>query len=142
MNHIESSMQQSVFAILDRVIVAHRPDLCLDIEDDVKIMGKKVTMMRTIAPVIGSANGGKRDKATAGRMKKEGTRRGVPDIQCPVPMNGYCGLWIEMKVPEGTVKKSQKSWIEYLKKAGHRVEVARSVREATDIVFEYLEVII
>jgi hypothetical protein len=31
------------------------------------------------------------------KAKKAGMKKGKPDISLPVPMGGYCGLWIELK---------------------------------------------
>ena len=42
-------------------------------------------------------NGGKRNPAEAARFKAMGVKAGVPDLCLPVPMNGYAGLYIEMK---------------------------------------------
>lgn len=60
-------------------------------------------------------NGGYRDKATAGKLKAEGVKRGVSDMFLPLPMKGpivggsyqgqelqtftYAGLYVEMKRP-------------------------------------------
>ncbi len=42
-------------------------------------------------------NGGLRDKRTAGKLKAEGVKSGVPDICVAWPFNGHHGLYIEMK---------------------------------------------
>ena len=46
-------------------------------------------------------NGGYRAKATAARMKRTGTRAGVPDIFLPVSNGREHGLFIEMKRRKG-----------------------------------------
>lgn len=46
-------------------------------------------------------NGGARSKATAGRLKAEGVKAGVPDICLPVSRDGYHGLYIELKRERG-----------------------------------------
>lgn len=51
-------------------------------------------------------NGGKRDPATAARMKAEGVKSGVWDIMLAVPKAGLCGLFIEMKKPEERTRKN------------------------------------
>lgn len=55
-------------------------------------------------------NGGHRHKATAGRLKAEGVRAGVPDLCLPVPRNGYGALYIELKAPRepGSTKRAGK----------------------------------
>lgn len=57
-------------------------------------------------------NGGARSKATAGRLKAEGVKAGIPDICLPVPKNGYGALYIELKVPENKALGVRKA--EYL----------------------------
>ena len=44
-------------------------------------------------------NGGKRDKATAAVLKRQGVKAGVPDLVLPVARCGYHGLYIELKAP-------------------------------------------
>ena len=56
-------------------------------------------------------NGGKRDKATAAVLKRQGVKAGVPDLVLPVARCGYHGLYIELKAPGGSVQKSQKEYI-------------------------------
>src|SRR5262245_64718583 len=45
-------------------------------------------------------NGGARDVITAGRLKAEGVRAGVPDVCLPVARAGYHGLFLEVKRPD------------------------------------------
>lgn len=70
-------------------------------------------------------NGGYRDKITAGKLKAEGVKRGIPDIFLPLTMNfpppivqiigeplppkrvQFSGLYVEMKRPE-TVKAGKR----------------------------------
>ena len=60
-------------------------------------------------------NGGKRDKATAAVLKRQGVKAGVPDIMLPAARAGYHGLYIELKAGENTTTKKQKEWLEYLR---------------------------
>lgn len=48
-------------------------------------------------------NGGKRDKATATALKRQGVKAGVPDIVLPAVRAGYHGLYIELKAGKNTV---------------------------------------
>lgn len=50
-------------------------------------------------------NGGKRDKATAAVLKRQGVKAGVPDIMLPAARAGYHGLYIELKAGENTTTK-------------------------------------
>lgn len=100
------------------------------------------------------ANGGKRDKITAGKLKAEGVKPGVPDIFLPVPMpmpgpnrwdRRHCGLYIEMKRPKangqaaGSTSDDQDSWLVFLRSAGYAVGVYFEWREAAKDVQQYVE---
>lgn len=74
-------------------------------------------------------NGGYRDKVTAGKLKAEGVKRGIPDVFLPLPLNfpppivqimgeplppkriQFCGLYIELKRPETTKAGVRKATI-------------------------------
>ena len=57
-------------------------------------------------------NGGHRHKATAGRLRAEGVKSGVPDICLPVPRGPYHGLYIEMKRMRGNdTSETQDDWL-------------------------------
>lgn len=83
-------------------------------------------------------NGGKRNIATAARLKKEGVKAGVPDLFLPAPKGKWHGLYIEMKAPKGTTSEKQKWWIENLKKQGYCVVVHYSWEAAKDTIICYL----
>lgn len=52
-------------------------------------------------------NGGLRAKRTAITLKKEGAKSGVWDIFIPIPMNGYSGMYIEMKFGKNKLTENQ-----------------------------------
>lgn len=83
-------------------------------------------------------NGGHRSKTTAGRLKDEGVKAGVPDLHLPISRGGFVGLWIEMKSPIGKLSENQKQWAQKLQDAGHKVEVCRSAQEAINVIVWYL----
>lgn len=85
-------------------------------------------------------NGGHRTKGTAGRMKAEGTKAGVPDLCLPVARGGHHGLYVEMKVKGGAVSDKQKHWIARLRDQGYRVEVCWSTEAAARALEDYLGV--
>ena len=72
-------------------------------------------------------NGGMRNIIVAMKLKREGVRKGVPDLCLPVPLNGCHGLYIEMKrykdEKKTTTSKDQKDWIAYLLSVGYSVSV-------------------
>jgi len=94
-------------------------------------------------------NGGLRDKITAGRLKAEGVKRGIPDIFLPWPVNGWHGLYIEMKRPttrtdgkarrrHGLTSEEQDTIRADLMWAGYGVATAYSYEEAKEIIVAYL----
>jgi hypothetical protein len=89
-------------------------------------------------------NGGARSKATAGRLKAEGVKAGVPDICLPVRRSPYGALWIEMKRPKsagrrkGELSEPQKEWLGDLQAAGHCVAVCYGAAEAIATIDAYL----
>lgn len=89
-------------------------------------------------------NGGFRHKRTAGRMKAQGAKAGVPDVVLPVARHGFHGLYIELKRPAGPGSKAgttsaiQKEWIADLREQGYRAEIAFGWEQAAEILKEYL----
>ncbi len=84
-------------------------------------------------------NGGKRNKATAARLKAAGVKAGVPDVVLPTPKGIYHGLYIEMKSGDNKPTAKQKEWLEYLKSAGYKTAVCYSYEEAIDVILAYLK---
>lgn len=84
-------------------------------------------------------NGGKRDAREAARFKAMGVKAGVPDLCLPVPMNGFAGLYIEMKYGKNKPTDHQKEWIKALKEQGYKVTVCYSGVEATQELESYLQ---
>ena len=72
------------------------------------------------------------------RNRQMGVKSGVPDLFYPVPMNGYHGLFIEMKTRTGRVDKTQTRWIQALTELGYKAVVAHGWEEARDILLEYI----
>lgn len=83
-------------------------------------------------------NGGKRDQATAARLKAEGVTAGVPDLCLPVARQGYHGLYIEMKAAGGRVSSEQRQWLAAAAADGYMAVVCRSWPEAARIIARYL----
>ena len=82
-------------------------------------------------------NGGFRHKATAGRLKAEGLKPGVPDVVWPVPRAGWHGLFIEMKFGRNKPTKNQTRWIEFLGEQGYYTVVCYTWTEAKDTIMRY-----
>jgi len=84
-------------------------------------------------------NGGARSKATAGRLKAEGVKPGVPDICLPVPHGGYHGLYIELKKRKGgRVSDKQSKWITALRSFGYAAVACHGAQEAIEVIQRYL----
>lgn len=83
-------------------------------------------------------NEGKRTKYTGNLLKREGLKKGVPDICLPTPKGKYHGLYIEMKFGKNKPTKDQLEYLVYLGGQGYRVAVCYSAAEAIDLILEYL----
>lgn len=92
-----------------------------------------------LAYMFAIPNGGQRSKATAGKLKAEGVKAGVPDIFLPVPVGTYPGLFIEMKTSTGKLSTSQRKYIDFLLEKGYRVVVVYSASEAQGWIELYLD---
>ena len=85
-------------------------------------------------------NGGKRSIVTASILKREGCRRGVPDIILLHPSGGFHGLAVEMKKEKGgVVSPEQKEWIKNLNDEGYSAHVCKGAESAIETIKHYLE---
>lgn len=94
--------------------------------------------------------GGARERAIqANILKAEGMRPGVPDLFLAVPSrfrNGdeqapdgfHCGLFIEMKKPDGATSPAQDYMSGILTGRGYKAAVCRSLEEFKKTVTDYL----
>ena len=73
----------------------------------------------------------------AKRMKAEGTKAGVWDIFVPVPVDGYAGMYLEMKFGDNQLRESQKQFRADVGD-GYKWEVCWSWTEAARAIGEYL----
>lgn len=83
-------------------------------------------------------NGGKRTKATSGKLWAEGVRKGVADIHHPYAHGGYHSLWIELKTERGKLRPEQREFLKEMSSTGHMAVVCRSVDEAWDLLLGYV----
>lgn len=84
-------------------------------------------------------NGGYRSAATAGRMKAEGVKAGVPDLCLPVAKGGYHGLFIEMKAGRNKPTQLQEKWLSALEEQGYFTAVCYGWEAAAKVLADYLE---
>ena len=81
-------------------------------------------------------NGGYRHQETAGRIKREGGCRGVPDLYIPA-----WHLWIEMKRQKGgRLSAEQKDWMNYLvNEVGDHWMMCRGAADAQKKILHFVE---
>lgn len=104
-----------------------------------------------LAFIFAIPNGGLRDKITAGKLKHEGVKRGVPDIFVPLPVvtvhQRYAGLFVEMKREadkdakraKGRTSTEQERWIAHLRRVGYACSVCFNWRSAAKEIQAYVE---
>lgn len=82
---------------------------------------------------------GKRTVYNAVQMKREGQRRGTPDLFLALRRGDRCGLWIEMKTPskKSVLRAEQKEMLKLLS-SDYATVVCRSVKEAQAVIQAYL----
>ncbi len=88
-------------------------------------------------------NGVKLSPGLSMKMKRQGNRKGVPDIVLPARSGSgeYSGLYLELKrVKGGRVSKEQKEYIARLKQENYCAGVVKGHREAIDTIKHYLAV--
>ena len=84
-------------------------------------------------------NEGQRSRATGGRMRAEGLKKGVPDICLPVARMGFHGLYIELKrIKHGRATEEQRTWLRKLTAEGYLACICHGWRAAADIICDYL----
>lgn len=83
-------------------------------------------------------NGGSRNTIEAANLKRQGVKAGVPDLCLPVPMNGFHGLYIEMKYGKNKSTEKQEKWQKALREQGYYVAVCYGAEEAERLIASYL----
>ena len=84
-------------------------------------------------------NGARVGWTTAKKLKKEGLKKGIPDIFVPYSRMDYHGLYIEMKrsKPKGQIKPHQMERMESLASYGHLVYTCWGDESAWEIIKAY-----
>ena len=101
-----------------------------------------------LALLNGSLNGVRLTIGQAVKARKQGMKRGFPDIFLPVPKGGYHGLFIELKVEPyrnhknkmvyPKISKEQRWWIEELTKQRYKAVVCKGYDAAINEIDSYL----
>lgn len=117
----------------------HRADNGHMAESDEQITVIEYCDVRGI-PVFHIPNGGSRNAREAANLKRQGVRKGVPDLFIPVPSGGYHGLFIEMKRADGKgrVSKEQAEWIRLLQAQGYRAHACNGAANAIALIRQHL----
>jgi hypothetical protein len=90
-------------------------------------------------PHFAIPNGGWRSMLEAVRMKRTGTKAGIPDVCIPLAKEPYHGLYIELKpLKGGRVSDNQKYWLDLLNRNGYFATIAHGADEAIGIVLNYM----
>lgn len=82
-------------------------------------------------------NGGLRHPAVAVKLKKEGVKKGVPDLWWPNPLFGWHGLVIETKNKRGKVSVEQRDWLRKLAVKGFMVSITFDLEEMIAVSLAY-----
>ena len=83
-------------------------------------------------------NGGSRNPREAKNLKRQGVKRGVPDLCLPLPRGVYHGLYIEMKVGRNKTSEFQDDFIQHLRSVGYYVDVCYGFEEARRLITAYM----
>jgi hypothetical protein len=83
-------------------------------------------------------NGGKRNAFLGKLMQLEGMTAGVPDIFVAIPINGWHGLFIEMKEIGNSLSPLQAIMMDRLTKRGYFCETCYGWEAAKDTVTRYI----
>lgn len=84
-------------------------------------------------------NGGSRDRVEGAHLKRQGVKKGVPDLCLPVPRGRYHGLYIELKTEKGKTGPEQEWWLRELNEQGYSAFVCRGWEAAVRTLEWYLE---
>jgi len=90
--------------------------------------------------LFGSLMGVKLPPKLLNKYQKAGMKKGKPDINLPVPMGGYCGLWIELKRKGGDKPKGkQEETLKNLAIVGNSAHACWGSANAIKVIKQYLE---
>jgi len=84
-------------------------------------------------------NGGSRNVVEGRNLKRQGVKRGIPDLFLPVPRGKFHGLFIEMKRDtKSRLRPEQRQWLDALMEHGYMTAVAYGYDNAVRIISDYL----
>lgn len=83
-------------------------------------------------------NEGKRSVSYGAALRRQGMKKGVPDLCLPVARGKYHGLYIEMKAGRNKPTVDQQRWLETLERQGYRAVWCSGWERAKEEISEYL----
>lgn len=90
-------------------------------------------------PNAGGFSGGfKSNVVRVTNLRREGVKKGVPDLCLPVPRGPYHGLYIELKAKGGRVKPEQRAWLAALRDQGYAAHLCVGYEDAQSVLTDYL----
>ncbi len=105
------------------------------------IYSTEVPELKLLYAIPNPGGGGKAAIIRGQRMKKEGLKKGVPDLCLPVRRGAWNALYIEMKdVTTGRLSPAQLDWMYMLTDAGNCCCVAHGFEAAQVALQEYLAI--
>ena len=84
-------------------------------------------------------NGGARSAATGAMLKREGVRKGVPDLLLAVPSKAYHGMFIELKAGKNKETMEQKKFLDFAEKQGYIACVSNNWEDVRKKIEAYLK---
>ena len=106
-----------------------------DLMDWVAYAGGRFPALRLLYHV---PNGGRRNPREAAHLKRQGVKKGVPDLCLPVARGGFHGLYIELKYGRNKPTEDQAAWIAALREQGYAAEVCYGWQQAKELLEKYL----
>lgn len=83
-------------------------------------------------------NGGLRSKTTAVNLRNEGVKKGVWDLFCCYPRNGFHGMYVEMKFGKNKLTPEQVEFGEFVAEQGYKTFVAYDWQTAYNAIMDYM----
>ena len=83
-------------------------------------------------------NGASKSKTMRATFKYTGLISGVPDLMICQMTRNFGGLYLELKHNKNVLSPNQKSFIKQLEDHGYQCEVIRTLQQAKETIFAYL----
>ncbi len=76
--------------------------------------------------------------ATAHKLSRMNVKKGVPDFFLAVPLDGYHGFWLELKVGKNKLSSDQKAFIKRKMERGYLCAATTGVEDSKEAILTYL----